>query len=1113
MIMPQVRTVLPRLGLLCLALLSFSSAWLGANSSDTTRIGFSFNEGTVNGTGGVVTDYYSTRDGTFLGFWYDDLYFESGRSGEEGDFSITSGGNRVSVDVTSAFGTDWGSFTIETHFTPGAPGSFRRLIELQGLGIALQKNSINQLRPSLMANDSSNQTSALSEDQWYHVALVYDASGADTIVRFYLDGELIASGPPALEWPASGPSNLFIGAAPTGGSSWNGKIDDFRITQSPLSPAEFLLTGFGSDLAEPPPPPPERDWTRIGFSFNEGTVANTGGVITDYYSSQNGNFVGVWSDDLYFRPGFTGEDGDFSVTSGGNRVSVDVTSAFGTDWGSFTIETHFTPGAPGSFRRLVDIQGLGVALQKNSINQLRPSLMANDGSNQTPALAEDQWYHAALVYDASGEETVVRFYLDGQLIASAPPAHEWPANGPSALFIGSATNGGSSWNGKIDDFRITQGPLTPAEFLLDGFGPNLTEPPPPLPEPDWARIGFSFNEGTTTGTGGVVRDFYSILNGSFVGIWEGDTYFRSGFSGEEEDFSITSGGNRVTLNATSAFGSQWGSFTIETHFTPGAPGSFRRLIELQGLGVALQKNSINQLRPSLMADSASKQTPQLSADQWYHTALVYDVGENETTVRFYLDGELIASGPPAYDWPSEGPSNLFLGASPTGGSFWNGLIDDFRISQSALQPHQFLTAGFGSELAAPTEPPPPAEPLPDAAEIQLFWTELALGEIHTARADGSERAVLVTGLDRPIGIVLDQTGGLLYWSEDGEAGGGNNGRIGRSNLNGTDVTILYAASLGDAGLGNPQGLAIDFETGNLYWADYTTGIYRAPIDGNGPVEALYLAPWERFTAVAIDPINQHIYFGPPQSGDLWRTDLNGDNFQFGPSGLTKAWGFNGLTIDPVAGKLYFSDLDAVWSTNLDGSNPEPIASGLSRALGVALDAKRQSVFYTERDSQRIGVGYVDGTGFRTLLTGLDSPFGIAVMRTFDGESPFTQWQKANFTAEELADKAISGPTATPAQDGVPNLLKFALGLDPNQSARNLLPSPQLVNGNFQVSFTQSLATLDANVVIEVSSDLSSWTPATGAQLDVQGMDDYQLVTFSVAASGKLFIRLRASLVD
>ena len=48
------------------------------------------------------------------------------------------------------------------------------------------------------------------------------------------------------------------------------------------------------------------------------------------------------------------------------------------------------------------------------------------------------------------------------------------------------------------------------------------------------------------------------------------------------------------------------------------------------------------------------------------------------------------------------------------------------------------------------------------------------------------------------------------------------------------------------------------------------------------------------------------------------------------------------------------------------------------------------------------------------------------------ESGFDAWRQDNFTGEgELDDPNISGPDADPDGDGIPNLLEYAMGLDPN----------------------------------------------------------------------------------
>lgn len=49
------------------------------------------------------------------------------------------------------------------------------------------------------------------------------------------------------------------------------------------------------------------------------------------------------------------------------------------------------------------------------------------------------------------------------------------------------------------------------------------------------------------------------------------------------------------------------------------------------------------------------------------------------------------------------------------------------------------------------------------------------------------------------------------------------------------------------------------------------------------------------------------------------------------------------------------------------------------------------------------------------------------------------WNRTHFTAAELANPAISGPSATPAGDGMSNLMKYALGLPPKTPATASMP--------------------------------------------------------------------------
>lgn len=95
---------------------------------------------------------------------------------------------------------------------------------------------------------------------------------------------------------------------------------------------------------------------------------------------------------------------------------------------------------------------------------------------------------------------------------------------------------------------------------------------------------------------------------------------------------------------------------------------------------------------------------------------------------------------------------------------------------------------------------------------------------------------------------------------------------------------------------------------------------------------------------------------------------------------------------------------------------------------------------------------------------------------------FLAWRDQYFTESERADEGISGDNADPAGDSVPNLLKYALGLDPLEPARDALPSPDLrtVPGQgdarfLTLSFSHPSDVTDVSYVVQLSGDLSDWS--------------------------------------
>jgi pectate lyase len=109
------------------------------------------------------------------------------------------------------------------------------------------------------------------------------------------------------------------------------------------------------------------------------------------------------------------------------------------------------------------------------------------------------------------------------------------------------------------------------------------------------------------------------------------------------------------------------------------------------------------------------------------------------------------------------------------------------------------------------------------------------------------------------------------------------------------------------------------------------------------------------------------------------------------------------------------------------------------------------------------------------------PATLTVSNTATG---FTLWQSQQFTPQQLADPSISGPNATPAGDGVANLVKYALGLSPFVPATQPLVGFRVENGDGVLSYNRPATVPDVLYVVQVSTNLFDWTTNSLSQLMV-----------------------------
>jgi hypothetical protein len=129
------------------------------------------------------------------------------------------------------------------------------------------------------------------------------------------------------------------------------------------------------------------------------------------------------------------------------------------------------------------------------------------------------------------------------------------------------------------------------------------------------------------------------------------------------------------------------------------------------------------------------------------------------------------------------------------------------------------------------------------------------------------------------------------------------------------------------------------------------------------------------------------------------------------------------------------------------------------------------------------------------------------------------WQQRYFSDLDLQDPGISGRTAAPLGDQVPNLIKYFMGLGPLATAPSAeLPTPSVVNVNSQrflgMTYQRDKLVNDVACIPEVSSNLVVWSggpphTTTHASSDLGSLERVTVrSTQAIGSSTAQYMRLR-----
>jgi DNA-binding beta-propeller fold protein YncE len=233
----------------------------------------------------------------------------------------------------------------------------------------------------------------------------------------------------------------------------------------------------------------------------------------------------------------------------------------------------------------------------------------------------------------------------------------------------------------------------------------------------------------------------------------------------------------------------------------------------------------------------------------------------------------------------------------------------------------------------------------DTATKRIYWTNMGRaaandGTIESSALDGSDIKTVVpaAGTWTPKQLKLDAKHGKLYWSDR------EGMRIMRANLDGSHIETLVETAQGDDARKDARnwcvGMALDIEGGKMYWSQKGNGnngrIFRANLDGS-QIETLFDNLPEPID-IDLDLGHRMMYWtdrgDPPTGNTVSRAPMDSakGRQEILVRGLKEGIG---IALDVQGGRMFYTDLGGnVYGAKLDGSDSKVLLSGQGALTGI-----------------------------------------------------------------------------------------------------------------------------------------------------------------------------------
>ena len=622
-----------------------------------------------------------------------------------------AGGSGQDDTLPTTYTAEPTEYSIEAWIYPASAGesgagrvidksSMRIFMQGTGTSFAFQRDFSGGGGNSWVTNSG-----VVTLNAWNHIAVVYNESSATNDPKIYVNGVLQAFATDTNTTGTAIPDSSPITIGNNSGSTtrtFDGGIDDVRVYDYARSQTQILEDmAANSPAGLSAPFGPNQSYISDGlvgyWEMDEASWSNncsTDAVLDTSGNSNNGDAC----------PNSTGPTGG-AVGKFGNAGDLDGSDDYVlvADSNSLDVTTNFTISAwinadtiaSGEYM-IVSKDGVGTDttdafnFYAQAGGRICYETNNRGGSvcSSSSSIAAGSWYHVAVVFnDSEPGATKAKLFVNGVQrgyhdadITQAPIALS------TNLLIGRQGNSGSLFDGKIDDVRMYNRSLSPAEITA-----LYTWAPGPI-----MYFPFDENTGTSTvydrsGSGytGTLQGSMTASNwvpgkfGSAINFDGVNDKIQTSFTQDIDGTAFSVGAWVKTKIGATGFGHIFGQ---DAYSDPTMWENFSYTVEHQWGHTAIYRD-----RSGTSSDWTS-QDDEVVNGIWTHVMFTYDGSSSTNDPIIYVNGiprtfQTNVNGSGTY---YDSSRNWYIGGGERESYFLNGTLDDLKLYNYIRTPTQVI---------------------------------------------------------------------------------------------------------------------------------------------------------------------------------------------------------------------------------------------------------------------------------------------------------------------------------------------------------------------------------------------------------------------------------------